>query len=584
VGTGLAVTTTHTYDAVIVGAGGAGLRAAIEASGEVRTAVISKLYPTRSHTGAAQGGMCAALANVEEDSPEWHAFDTVKGGDYLVDQPAAQLMTQEAVDAVYQLEHWGLPFNRTPEGTIDQRRFGGHTRNHGEAPVKRACYAADRTGHMILQTLYQQCVKRDVRFFNEFYCLDLLMTDGTCAGVVAYELATGEIHVFRAKAVLFATGGYGRMFRVSSNAHALTGDGPAVAFRRGIPLEDMEMFQFHPTGLYKLGVLLSEAARGEGAIVRNKDGERFMERYAPTIKDLAPRDMVSRAIYQEIKEGRGAGPAGDMVYLDLTPLPPEVIEEKLPDITEFARVYLRVEPTKEPVPIQPTAHYAMGGIPTNVDAQVVVGPEETPVPGLYAAGECACVSVHGANRLGTNSLLDIVVFGRRGGAHMANYAAGATLPASPEDPARPTIRMLDAILTREGGNNAADIRTELQDAMFDLAFVVRSEDGLRRMLEILAGLRGRYDEVGVGDRGSVFNTDLMEVVELGFLLDCADALVTAALARDESRGAHFREDHPLRDDASWLKHSLATREGDGSIRLDFKPVKMGPYIPMERKY
>jgi succinate dehydrogenase / fumarate reductase, flavoprotein subunit len=578
------VTTTHTYDAVIVGAGGAGLRAAIGASGNVRTAVISKLYPTRSHTGAAQGGMCAALANVEEDSPEWHAFDTVKGGDYLVDQPAAQLMTQEAVDAVYELEHWGLPFNRTPEGTIDQRRFGGHTRNHGEAPVRRACYAADRTGHMILQTLYQQCVKRDIRFFNEFYCLDLLMTDGACAGVVAYELATGEIHVFRAKAVLFATGGYGRMFRVTSNAHALTGDGPAVVFRRGIPLEDMEMFQFHPTGLYKLGVLLSEAARGEGAIVRNKDGERFMERYAPTIKDLAPRDMVSRAIYQEIQEGRGAGPAGDMVYLDLTHLPPKVIEEKLPDITEFARVYLRVEPTKEPVPIQPTAHYAMGGIPTNVDAQVVVGPEETPVPGLYAAGECACVSVHGANRLGTNSLLDIIVFGRRGGAHMADYAAGATLLATPEDPARPTIDLLDRILTREAGNNAADIRAELQDTMFDLAFVVRNEGGLRRMLEILGKLRRRYDEVGVGDRGSVFNTDLMEVVELGFLLDCADALVTSALARDESRGGHFREDHPLRDDANWLKHSLAYRQDDGSIRLDFKPVKMGPYVPRERKY
>ncbi|MEO8292555.1 MAG: succinate dehydrogenase flavoprotein subunit [Actinomycetota bacterium] len=578
------MTTTHTYDAVIVGAGGAGMRAAIEASGQVRTAVISKLYPTRSHTGAAQGGMCAALANVEEDSPEWHAFDTVKGGDYLVDQPAAQLMTQEAVDAVYQLEHWGLPFNRTSDGRIDQRRFGGHTRNHGEAPVKRACYAADRTGHMILQTLYQQCVKRDVRFFNEFYCLDLLMTDGVCAGVVAYELATGEIHVFRSKAVLFATGGYGRMFKVSSNAHALTGDGPAVAFRRGIPLEDMEMFQFHPTGLYKLGVLLSEAARGEGAIVLNKDGERFMERYAPTIKDLAPRDMVSRAIYQEIKEGRGAGPAGDMVYLDLTHLPAKVIEEKLPDITEFARVYLRVEPTTEPVPIQPTAHYAMGGIPTNVDAQVVTGPEETPVPGLYAAGECACVSVHGANRLGTNSLLDIVVFGRRGGAHMAAYASAAELHGAPEDPARPTIDMLDAILTREGGNNAADIRTELQDHMFDLAFVVRSEEGLRQMLQILGGLRTRYAEVGVGDRGSVFNTDLMEVVELGFLLDCAETLVTAALARDESRGAHFREDHPLRDDANWLKHSLAYRREDGSIRLDFKPVKMGPYVPMERKY
>jgi succinate dehydrogenase / fumarate reductase flavoprotein subunit len=578
------MTTTHTYDAVIVGAGGAGMRAAIESSGSVRTAVISKLYPTRSHTGAAQGGMCAALANVEEDSPEWHAFDTVKGGDYLVDQPAAQLMTEEAVDAVYQLEHWGLPFNRTPDGRIDQRRFGGHTRNHGEGPVKRACYAADRTGHMILQTLYQQCVKRDVRFFNEFYCLDLLMEGGACAGVVAYELATGEIHVFRAKAVLFATGGYGRMFKVTSNAHALTGDGPAVVFRRGLPLEDMEMFQFHPTGLYKLGVLLSEAARGEGAIVRNKDGERFMERYAPTIKALAPRDMVSRAIYQEIKEGRGAGPAGDMVYLDLTHLDPKVIEEKLPDITEFARVYLRVEPTKEPVPIQPTAHYAMGGIPTNVDGQVVLGPQETPVPGLYAAGECACVSVHGANRLGTNSLLDIVVFGRRGGAHMAGFAAGVTQPSLPAEPARQALDLLDGILTREDGTNAADIRSELQEHMFDLAFVVRSAEGLTKMGEILGGLQARYARVGIQDKGSVFNTDLMEAVELGFLLDCADALVTAALARDESRGAHYREDHPLRDDANWLKHSLATREIDGSIRLDFKPVKMGPYVPMERKY
>jgi succinate dehydrogenase / fumarate reductase flavoprotein subunit len=578
------VATTHTYDAVIVGAGGAGLRAAIEASDKVRTAVISKLYPTRSHTGAAQGGMCAALANMEEDYPEWHAFDTVKGGDYLVDQPAAQLMTEEAVDAVYQLEHWGLPFNRTPEGKIAQRRFGGHTRNHGEGPVMRACYAADRTGHMILQTLYQQCVKRDVRFFNEFYVLDLLMQDGACAGVVAYELATGEIHIFRAKSVLFATGGYGRMFRVTSNAHALTGDGPAVVYRRGIPLEDMEFFQFHPTGLYKLGILLSEAARGEGAIVLNKDGERFMERYAPTIKDLAPRDVVSRSMYQEIKEGRGAGPNGDMVYLDLRHLDPKVIEEKLPDITEFARVYLRVEPTKELVPIQPTAHYAMGGIPTNVDAQVVTGPEEAPVPGLYAAGECACVSVHGGNRLGTNSLLDIVVFGRRGGAHMAEFARGADLPALPDSPTGHTLDLLNGLLGRDRVESPADIRRELQDAMFDKAFVVRTEEGLREMQADLADLRERYGRLGVQDKGSVFNTDLMETVELGFLLDCADTLVAAALARDESRGAHYREDHPLRDDANWLKHSLAYRRADGSVDLEYKPVKMGPYIPMERKY
>jgi succinate dehydrogenase / fumarate reductase flavoprotein subunit len=579
------MTTYHTYDAVIVGAGGAGLRAAIEASDRVKTAVISKLYPTRSHTGTAQGGVCAALANVEEDSPEWHAFDTVKGGDYLVDQPAALLMTEEAVPAIYELEHWGLPFDRTPEGKIDQRRFGGHTRNHGEAPVKRACYSADRTGHMILQTLYQQCVKRDVRFFNEFYVLDQLMTDGRCAGVVAYELATGELHVFRSKSVLYATGGYGRMFKVSSNAHTLTGDGPAVLFRRGIPLQDMEFFQFHPTGVYKLGILLSEAVRGEGGILLNAEGERFMERYAPTVIDLAPRDMVSRAIYQEIKEGRGVGPKRDAIYLDVRHLPRDVIEEKLPDVTEFARVYLGVEPTTEPVPIQPTAHYAMGGIPTNLDGQVVVGETETPVPGVYAAGECACVSVHGANRLGTNSLLDIVVFGRRGGKHMAGFADDADLPDLPQEhPETPVRELLQALMNRPEGANAADIRSELQQQMFDLAFVVRTEESLRKMQEILGSLHERFERVYVQDTGKMFNTELMEVVELGFLLDCADALVAAALARDESRGAHYREDHPLRDDANWLKHSLAYRQEDGSIRLETKPVKMGPYVPMERKY
>jgi succinate dehydrogenase / fumarate reductase flavoprotein subunit len=579
------MTTTHTYDALVVGAGGAGLRAAIELSERCRTAVISKLYPTRSHTGAAQGGVCAALGNVEEDSPEWHAFDTVKGGDYLVDQPAALLMTEEAVEAIYQLERWGLPFNRTADGRIDQRRFGGHTRNHGEAPVKRACYAADRTGHMILQTLYQQCVKRDVRFFNEFYCMDLLRDEaGTTAGIVAYELATGELHVFRAKAVLFATGGYGRMFRVTSNAHALTGDGPAVVWRRGIPLEDMEMFQFHPTGLARLGVLLSEAARGEGGIVLNSEGERFMERYAPTIKDLAPRDMVSRAIYQEIKEGRGGGPTGDWVYLDISHLDPKVIEEKLPDITEFARIYLKVEPMNEPVPIQPTAHYAMGGIPTDTDGRVVVGADEAVVPGLYAAGECACVSVHGANRLGTNSLLDLVVFGRRAGDDAARYIGEADLAMPPEHPERPTLELLDGILGRTTGDNAGEIRKELQDNMFDLAFVVRSDESLTKMQQILASLRERYERVAITDKGGLYNTDLMETVELGYLLDCADALVAGALVRTESRGAHFREDHPLRDDANWLKHTLATREQDGTIRIEYKPVKMGPYVPMERKY
>jgi succinate dehydrogenase / fumarate reductase, flavoprotein subunit len=577
------VTVTHTYDVVIVGAGGAGLRAALESSRQVRTAVISKLYPTRSHTGTAQGGMCAALGNVEEDSPEWHAFDTIKGGDYLVDQPAAIVMAEEAVDRVIELEHWGFPFNRTPEGKIDQRRFGGHTRNHGEAPVRRACYAADRTGHMILQTLYQQCIKHDVRFFNEFYVIDLLLSDGRVAGVVAYELATGELHVVRAKAVLFATGGYGKIFKITSNAHTLTGDGMSVCYRRGIPLEDMEFFQFHPTGIYKMGILISEAVRGEGGILLNGEGERFMERYAPTIKDLAPRDMVTRAIYQEIKEGRGVD-GKDYVYLDVRHLDPRVIEKKIPDVTEFARIYLGVEPLREPVPIQPTAHYGMGGIPTDADARVVVGPEEKPVPGLYAAGECACVSVHGANRLGTNSLLDIVVFGRRGGLDMARYAGEADLPELSDRPEAEAAADLDRLLSASGGDNVADIRDQLQEQMFDLAGVVRVEEGLRKMQELLGGLRDRYARAVVQDKGKVYNTDLMEAWELGALLDCSDTLVAAALARDESRGGHYREDHPLRDDDHWLRHSLAAQEDDGSVRLEYKDVKMGPYLPMERKY
>jgi succinate dehydrogenase / fumarate reductase, flavoprotein subunit len=581
------VTITHTYDAVIVGAGGAGLRAAIEASGRVKTAVISKLYPTRSHTGAAQGGVCAALGNVEEDYPEWHAFDTVKGGDYLVDQPAAQILTEEAVDAIYELERWGLPFNRTPEGLIDQRRFGGHTANHGERAVKRACYAADRTGHMILQTLYQQCVKRDVRFFNEFYCLDLLLADdGRTAGVVAYELATGELHVFRAKSVLFATGGYGRMFRVSSNAHALTGDGLSVAFRRGIPLEDMEFFQFHPTGLYRLGVLLSEGARGEGAVIRNRDGERFMERYAPTIKDLAPRDIVARSMVQEVREGRGAGPDRDYVLLDVTHLGAEVLETKLPDITEFSRTYLGVEPTTEPVPVFPTCHYVMGGIPTNVDGEVLANNTDV-VPGLYAAGECACVSVHGSNRLGTNSLLDINVFGRRAGVAAANYALFTEFPLLPEAPERAVVDMVDGLRTSTGRERVAEIRTTLQASMDLNAAVYRTEATLKQALDDIRLLKERYTHVAIQDKGRRYNTDLLEAVELGFLLELAEVLVVGALVRTESRGGHAREDYPTRDDAQWMRHTMAYKQGPdlaADIRLDYKPVIQTRYQPMERKY
>jgi succinate dehydrogenase / fumarate reductase flavoprotein subunit len=580
--------TYHQFDCIIVGAGGGGLRAALESSKRASTAVVTKLYPTRSHTGAAQGGMCAALANVEEDSWEWHTFDTVKGGDYLVDQDAAEIMCREAIDAVIELEHMGLPFNRTPDGRIDQRRFGGHTRNHGEAPVRRACYAADRTGHMILQTLFQQCVRNHVQFFNEWFVLDLILTDDNrCAGVVAYELKTGELHVLHAKSVLFATGGFGKFFRITSNAHTLTGDGPGMCLRRGIPLEDMEFFQFHPTGIYGLGILLSEAARGEGAILLNGEGERFMERYAPTIKDLAPRDMVSRAIYQEIAEGRGVG-GKDFVHLDVRHLSREVLETKLPDITEFARLYLGVEPTTELVPIQPTAHYAMGGIPTDVGAQVVVDEANSPLPGLYAAGECACVSVHGANRLGTNSLLDIIVFGRRGGIQMAEHAAESELPPLPEDPAAGARDLLAGLLKRsvggEGDERIAPLRKRLQDEMMADCGVVRTDESLGRVLGTIAELRERYGRAGVEDKGSAYNTELLEAVEMGFLLDLAEVTAVAARARTESRGGHFREDFPLRDDSYWMRHSLARRREDGTIELNYKPVTVTRYMPMERKY
>ncbi|MBX6342160.1 MAG: FAD-binding protein, partial [Thermomicrobiaceae bacterium] len=412
----------HRFDVVVVGAGGAGLMAAAQLAGQVSVAVVSKLYPTRSHTGAAQGGIGAALGNVEEDHWIWHMFDTVKGGDYLVDQDAAEVLAREAIEAIYELEHMGFPFNRLPDGRIDQRRFGGHTRNFGEGPVRRSCFAADRTGHMILQTLYQQGIKKQVTFFNEVMMLDLLITDdGVCTGLVGMDIDSGEIHVFHAKAVILATGGFGRIFKVTSNALSLTGDGCAIAFRRGLPLEDMEFYQFHPTGIYKLGILLSEACRGEGGILRNDKGERFMERYAPTLLDLAPRDMVSRSIYMEIREGRGIG-GKDYVHLDLTHLPAEVIESRLPDITDFVRTYMGLDPIHDLVPIQPTAHYAMGGIPTDVDGRVTIDEKNTVLPGLYAAGEVACVSVHGANRLGTNSLVDLVVFGRRAGRHALGFA------------------------------------------------------------------------------------------------------------------------------------------------------------------
>ncbi|GAA2130668.1 succinate dehydrogenase flavoprotein subunit [Kitasatospora kazusensis] len=577
----------HKYDTVIVGAGGAGMRAAIESTQRSRTAVLTKLYPTRSHTGAAQGGMCAALANVEEDNWEWHTFDTVKGGDYLVDQDAAEIMCKEAIDAVLDLEKMGLPFSRTEQGRIDQRRFGGHSRNHGEAPVRRSCYAADRTGHMILQTLFQNCVKHGVEFFNEFYVLDLLINDGKTAGVVAYELATGEIHVFQAKSVVFASGGTGKFFKVTSNAHTLTGDGQALVYRRGLPLEDMEFFQFHPTGIWRMGILLTEGARGEGGILRNKDGERFMERYAPVMKDLASRDVCSRAIYTEIREGRGCGPDGDHVYLDLTHLPPEQLDAKLPDITEFARTYLGIEPYTDPIPIQPTAHYAMGGIPTNVEGEVLRNNTDV-VPGLYAAGEVACVSVHGANRLGTNSLLDINVFGKRAGIAAANYAETVDYTELPENPAEKVQALVDGLRESTGTESVAQIRKELQESMDTNAMVYRTGETLKQAVSDIAALRERYKNVAIQDKGQRYNTDLLEAVELGNLLDLAEVLAVSALAREESRGGHYREDFPTRDDKKFMQHTMAYQEvaadGTTSIRLDYKPVVTTRYQPMERKY
>jgi len=576
----------HKYDVVIVGAGGAGLRAAIEIPAENSCAVLTKVYPTRSHTGTAQGGVSAALGNEEEDSWEWHAFDTVKGGDYLGDQDAIETMCKDAIRAIIELEHMGMPFNRTPEGKIAQRMFGGHTSNFGESAVKRACYSADRTGHVMLNTLFEQCIKNDVTFFSEFHVLDLIVRDGVCRGLVTIEIKTGEIHVFHAKAVMFATGGYGRVFQITSNAMAGTGDGFEIAYRNGIPLEDMEFVQFHPTGLWKMGILVSEAARGEGGILRNKDGERFMERYAPSIKDLAPRDMVSRAIFTEIKEGRGIeAPDGSFyVGLDLTHLGKKVIEEKLPEITGFAKTYLGVDANEEWIPVQPTTHYAMGGIPTTINAEVIVDENNTAMPGFYAAGECACVSVHGANRLGTNSLLDIIVFGRRGGKKIAEFVKNIDFPELPDDASVWTNETVKRIRSNDYAVKMIDVRKEMQTTMMDSCSVFRVEEGMKEGLIKIKELQEKYSEVGIDDKGMGYNTDLLEVVELGCLLTTAETIITCAINRKESRGAHSREDYAKRDDTDWLKHSLIFRSKDSNPEIRYKPVIIKQFEPKERVY
>ncbi len=598
------MTQHHQFDAIIVGAGGAGLMAALHAAKGTKVAVISKLYPTRSHTGTAQGGIAAALANMEEDHWEWHMYDTVKGGDYLVDQDAAEILARDAIEAVIELEHMGLPFDRTPEGRIEQRRFGGHSANYGEKPVMRAAKSSDRTGHMILQTLFQNCVKQQVTFFDEYFVVDLIIQDNICRGVIAIHIDSGEMHVFHSKAVLLASGGFGRMFSVTSNAHSLTGDPVAAAFRRGLPLEDMEFFQFHPTGIYRMGILLSEAARGEGGVFINGQGERFMERYAPTMKDLASRDVCSRCIYLEVKAGRGIG-GKDYVYLDIRPetinryksapggrtVTAEEIESKLPDIIEMMRVYQGVEPMKEPVPIQPTAHYAMGGIPTNNDGWVRSNAGDGLVTGLFAAGECACVSVHGANRLGTNSLVDLVVFGRRGGRAMAEFCQQADFAPLPANAADEVTAELERIRTNTGKEKAATLRQEMQTIMMDNVSVFRTDALISEALAKVRELKGRFKNVQIDDKGRRFNTDLLETFELGCLLDLAEVTAFSALNRTESRGGHSREDYPNRDDVNWLKHTFATLDQTsgaalthGPMTLTHRPVVVTKFEPKERKY
>ncbi len=589
----------HTFDAVIVGAGGAGLMAALYASKNANVAVVSKLYPTRSHTGAAQGGIGASLGNIGEDNWEWHAYDTVKGSDYLADQDAVDVLVKDAVDVVIELEHMGLPFDRLENGRISQRRFGGHTNNDTGKPVERACHAADRTGHMILQTLYQQCLKNEVNFYDEYQMVDLIRVGDNICGIVAINLADGEFHIFHSKSVMLATGGWGRCWAITSNAHSLTGDGAAICLRHGIPLEDMEFFQFHPTGIFKLGILITEGVRGEGGVLINNEGERFMKRYAPSIKDLASRDVVSRAMFLEMKAGRGID-GKKYVHLDVTPetvnhyyeedgedrrIDADYVQRKLPDIADFTKTYLGVDPVKEPMPVQPTAHYAMGGIPTNVDGQVLLDEVNTVLPGLYAAGEVACVSVHGANRLGTNSLTDLVVFGRRCGKHMAVYCDSAELVPLPADAGESIIAEFERIRTNEGGTKAYKLREAMADLMTEKVGVFRVQEPMDEAVDELLQIKKDWQEnLTIDDKGKIFNTDLIEAWELGNLIDLARITAVSAAARRESRGGHARDDYKERDDEQWLKHTLCKMDDNGVMTLSYKDVTLGRYEPKPRVY
>lgn len=573
----------HKFDVVVVGAGLAGLRAALETSREYQTACLSKVFPTRSHSGAAQGGIAASLGNLGEDHWEYHMFDTVKGSDYLGDQDAIEILVREAPDVVYDLEHLGVPFSRTPDGRIAQRMFGGHTINYGEKPALRACYSADYTGHVILHTLYEQCLKHHTRFFNEFQVVSLIMKDDQYVGCVAWDIRNGGLHILHSRALILATGGYGRAFKITSNAHANTGDGLALILRKGLPLQDMEFVQFHPTGLWKSGILVSEGARGEGAYIKNRYGERFMEKYSPKLMELAPRDVVARAIQQEIDEGRGIDGL-DYVHLDLTHLSKELIQERLPQIHDLALHFAGVDCYNQPIPIQPTAHYSMGGIPVDVDCHVIKNAALEKVIGLYAAGECSCVSVHGANRLGTNSLLEAVLFGRKAGRSVNNdlkWIEWVDLPSHPQEEAQSEI---DRLIHSQGKERIADIRSALQESMTRRCGVFRNEQDLKTQLDFIRELQERFRHIHIDDKGEIFNTELMEALELSHLLEFSEVIVAGALERKESRGAHYRKDYPTRDDNQWLKHTLAWRKPEGGVTFDWRKVIITRFPPKERVY